>query len=284
MDEQGQIITDFFNRWTNSSLIEIVISAIVAILILIIGRWVARLLTTAFEKALQRTEVDETLVNFLRQIVYYSLLGVVFIIVLAYLGIPTTSLVAILGAVTLAIGFAMQDTLGNLASGILIIFLKTYKVGDMVEIGDQFGTVRAVGFFHTELRTPDSKLLLVPNSDVMDGNIINYSKMDWIRVDMTFGIGYDDDLRHAKKILHEIIAGDERITTDPPPIIGVQELGDNSVNLAVRPYVKLDDFLNVRFDIIEQVKLRFDEEGISIPYPQRDVHLMGAQPSANGSS
>ena len=284
MDEQGQIITDFFNRWTNSSLIEIVISAIVAILILIIGRWVARLLTTAFEKALQRTEVDETLVNFLRQIVYYSLLGVVFIIVLAYLGIPTTSLVAILGAVTLAIGFAMQDTLANLASGILIIFLKTYKVGDMVEIGDQFGTVRAVGFFHTELRTPDSKLLLVPNSDVMDGNIINYSKMDWIRVDMTFGIGYDDDLRHAKKILHEIIAGDERITTDPPPIIGVQELGDNSVNLAVRPYVKLDDFLNVRFDIIEQVKLRFDEEGISIPYPQRDVHLMGAQPSANGSS
>ncbi len=251
---------------------------------MIIGRWVARLLAAAFDKALQRSEVDETLRNFLRQITYYSLLVVVFIIALAYLGIPTTSLVAILGASALAIGLALQDTLGNFASGILIIFLKTYQVGDLVEIGDKIGTVRSVGFFHTELRTPDNKILLIPNGDVMDGNIINYSEMDWIRVDMTFGIGYDDDLRQAKRILHEIVTSDERITADPEPIIGVLELGDNSVNLALRPYVKLEDMFNVRFDIIEQVKLRFDAEGISIPYPQRDVHLIGAMPSANGSS
>ncbi len=284
MDDQQQVIADFFNNLTNKPFTEIVFMGIIAILILIIGRWIARLLTKAFEKALQRTEVDDTVQNFLRQIVYYSLLVLVFVIDLAYLGIPTTSLVAILGATTLAIGLALQDTLGNFASGMLIIFLKTYQVGDLVEIGDQIGTVRSVGFFHTELRTPDNKILLVPNSDVMDGNIINYSEMDWIRVDMTFGIGYDDDLLQAKRILQEIVAADKRITPDPPPVIAVKELGENSVNLAVLPYVKLDDFVDVRFDIIEAVKLRFDREGISIPYPQRDVHLIGAVPSANGSS
>lgn len=284
MEDQEQVIADFFERWTNTSLSEIVISIIIAVLILLIGRWVARLLTTAFGKAIARTEVDDTVQNFLRQIVYYSLLAIVFIIVLAYLGVPTTSLIAVLGATTLAIGLALQDTLGNFASGILIILLKTYRVGDLVEIGGEIGTVRVVGFFHTELRTPDNKILLIPNSDIMDGNIINYSEMDWIRVDMTFGIGYDDDLLKAKRILQEIVANDERITPDPPPLIAVQELGDNSVNLAVRPFVKLDDFVNVRFDVIEQVKLRFDEEGISIPYPQRDVHMIGATTSANGNS
>jgi len=284
MEEQGQIFTDFINSLTNRSISDIVISVIVAILILIIGRWVARLLTAALMKALLKTEVDETVSKFLRQLVYYSLLAVVIIIVLAYLGIPTTSLIAILGAMTLAIGLALQDTLANFASGILIIFLKTYRVGDLVEIGDKIGTVRSVGFFHTELRTPENKILLVPNGDVMDGNIINYSEMDWIRVDMTFGIGYDDDLRQAKRILQEIVAADERIPEDPAPIIAVQELGDNSVNLAVRPYSKLDDMLQVRFDITEQVKLRFDEEGISIPFPQRDVHLIGSQLPLNGSN
>ena len=229
MDEQGQVLNDFLETWSNSSLSDIVFSAIVAIIILIVGRWVARLLTSAFERALLRTDIDETLRNFLRQVVYYSLLAVVFIIVLAYLGVPTTSLVAILGATTLAVGLALQDTLGNFASGILIIFLKTYEVGDLVEIGDELGTVRAVGFFHTELRTPDNKILLVPNSDVMDGNIINYSEMDWIRVDMTFGIGYDDDLLRAKRILQEIVASDERITPEPPPVIAVQELGKHQV-------------------------------------------------------
>ncbi|MDX1416532.1 MAG: mechanosensitive ion channel [Candidatus Promineifilaceae bacterium] len=282
MEEVDQIFNDFFNRWSNSSISEIVISLIVAVVIFIIGRWIARLLTSAVDRALQRSNVDITLRNFLRQITYYGLLAVVFVMVLAYLGIPTTSLVAILGASTLAIGLALQDTLGNFAAGILIIFLKPYRDGDLVEIGDKVGAVREVGFFHTELRTPDNKIVLIPNSDVMDGNIINYSEMDWIRVDMTFGIGYDDDLLKAKRILQDIVAGDERVTSDPAPIIAVEELGDNSVNLAVRPYVKLEDFVDVRFDITEKVKLRFDEEGISIPFPQRDVHLVGSLPSANG--
>lgn len=284
MENPEQVINDFFENWTNSSPGEILMAILVAIAILIIGRWVAKLITVAFERALLRSKIDETLRNFLRQIVYYSLLAIVFIIALGYLGVPTTSLIAILGASTLAIGLALQDTLGNFASGILIIFLKAYEVDDLVEISGEVGAVRNVGFFHTELRTPENKILLVPNGDVMDGNIINYSKMDWIRADMTFGIGYDDDLLKAKQILQEIVAADERITEDPPPIIAVEALADSSVNLACRPFVKLEDLIAVRFDLTERVKLRFDEEGISIPYPQRDIHLLSPQPAGNGHS
>lgn len=279
-----QVATDFFEQWTNSSPGEILIAIVVAIAILIIGRWIARLIASALERALIRSEIDETLRNFLKQLVYFSLLGIVFLIVLGYLGIPTTSIIAILGATTLAIGLALQDTLSNFASGILIIFLKTYRVGDLVEISDEIGIVRQVGFFHTELRTPENKILLIPNGDVMDGNITNYSEMEWLRVDLIFGIGYDDDLRLAKKILQEIVDNDPRITQDPPPTIAVQELGDNSVNIAVYPFVKLEDRIAVQFDLTEKVKLRFDEEGISFPYPQRDVHLIGGQVSANGYS
>jgi small conductance mechanosensitive channel len=284
MGVSEQEITDFFNDWSNNVGDNLIPNLIISIIILIVGRWLARLITKAMVRMLQRSDVDETLQHFFSQLIYYSLLAIVIIIALTNLGIPTTSLIAVLGAFALAIGLALQDTLGNLASGILIIMLKPYLVDDLVEIGGERGVVTKVGFFHTQMRTADNKVLLVPNSDVMDGNILNYSEMDWIRVDMTFGIGYGDDLLNAKSILQEIVAADERITDDPPPIIAVEELGDNSVNLAVRPYTKLDDMLQVRFDVTEQVKLRFDEEGISMPFPQRDVHLIDSQAPLNGSS
>jgi small conductance mechanosensitive channel len=284
MDVSEQDVTEFFTEWSNNVGGNLIPNLIVSIIILIVGRWLARLLTNIIKKAMRRAEVDETLQKFFGQLIYYSLLSVVIIIALTNLGIPTASLVAVLGATALAVGLALQDTLSNLASGVLIIFLRPYVVNDLVEIGDKIGTVTGVGFFHTQLRTADNKVLLIPNSDVMDGNIINYSEMNWIRVDMTFGIGYGDDLLKAKRILQEIVSADERITDDPSAIIAVEELGDNSVNLAVRPYTKLGDMFQVRFDIIEQVKLRFDEEGISIPFPQRDVHLVGSQIPLNGSS
>lgn len=284
MDVSEQDVTDFFTEWSNNIGDNFLPDLIVSIIILIVGRWLARLLTKVFQKAMQRAKIDETLQPFFSKLIYYTLLAVVIIMALTNLGIPTASLVAVLGAFALAVGLALQDTLGNLASGVLIIMLRPYKVNDLVEIGDQRGVVTSVSFFHSQLRTADNKMLLIPNSDVMDGNIINFSEMDWIRVDMTFGIGYGDDLLKAKRILQEIISADERITDDPPPIIAVEELGDNSVNLAVRPYTKLDDMLQVRFDITEQVKLRFDAEGISIPFPQRDVHLIGHQIPLNGSS
>jgi small conductance mechanosensitive channel len=283
MDVSEQEISDFFSQWANNVNGTLIPRVIASIIILIAGRWLARLLTRVVEKALRRANVDETLQNFFGQLFYYTLLSIVIIIALSNLGIPTASLVAVLGAFALAIGLALQDTLGNLASGVLIIMLRPYEVNDLVEIGGERGTVTSVAFFHTYLRTVDNTVLLIPNSDIMDGNIINYSAMDWIRVDMTFSIGYDDDLLKAKQILHDIIASDERITDDPPPIIAVQELGDNSVIFAVRPYTKLDDIVQVRFDITEKVKLRFDEEGISIPFPQRDVRLITSQLPVNGS-
>ena len=284
MDVSDQEINDFFAQWQENIGGNIIPNLIFSIIILIVGRWLARLLTRAVEKAMRRADVDETLQKFFSQLVYYSLLFVVIIMALTNMGIPTTSLIAVLGAFALAIGFALQDTLSNFASGVLLIMLRPYEIDDLVEIGDKRGSVTGIGFFHTHLRTADNKVLLIPNSDVMDGNIINFSELDWIRIDMTFGIGYDDDLLKAKQILHDIITSDERITEDPPPIVAVAELGDNSVILAVRPYTKLTDMLQVRFDITEQVKLRFDAAGISIPFPQRDVHLIAPQAPLNGSS
>ncbi len=246
MDVSEQDVTAFFNEWSNNIGSNLIPNLIVSILILIIGRWLAKLLTKIIMKALHRANIDETLQHFFNQLIYYSLLAVVIVMALTNLGIPTASLVAVLGAFALAVGLALQDTLGNLASGVLIIALRPYAVKDLVEIGDQRGIVTSVAFFHTQLRTADNKIVLIPNSDVMDGNIINYSQMEWIRVDMTFGIGYGDDLLKAKQILQEIVANDERITDDPPAIIAVEALGDNSVNLAVRPYTKLDDAVQVR--------------------------------------
>lgn len=284
MDVSEQDISNFFSEWSKNVGNDLIPRVIAAILILIIGRWVARLLTNAVLKALQRAHVDETLQRFFGRLIYYALLTLVIVIALANLGIPTTSLIAVLGAAALAIGLALQDTLSNVASGVLIIFLRPYHVNDLVEIGDKIGTVIGIGFFHTELHTPDNKTVLIPNSDIMDGNIINYSKLDWLRLDMTVGIGYGDDLLKAKNILQEIVAGDERITDDPAPTIAVKELGDSSVNLVIQAFTKLKDLVQVRFDITEQVKLRFDEEGISIPFPQRDIHLIGSQLPVNGSN
>lgn len=283
MDVSEQDVTEFFTEWSNNIGDNLIPNLIVSILILIFGHWLAKLLTKIVMKAMRRANIDETLLNFFNQLIYYLLLAVVIVMALTNLGIPTASLIAVLGAFALAVGLALQDTLGNLASGVLIIALRPYEVQDLVEIGDQRGIVTNVAFFHTRLRTADNKIVLIPNSDVMDGNIINFSQMEWIRVDMTFGIGYDDDLLKAKQILQEIVADDERVTDDPPAIIAVEALGDNSVNLAVRPYTKLDDAVQVQFDITEQVKIRFDEAGISIPFPQRDIRLIGSPVPLNGS-
>jgi len=244
-----------------------------SIAILFIGRWIAGLMVDALRRLLIRTQVDRTLIFFLGNVLYYVLLAIVFIAAISNIGIPTTSVIAILGAGTLAIGLAMQDSLANLAAGVVIIMLRPYRLGDYVEIADAEGYVHDIKIFHTALTTRDNKVIYVPNSDVMDGNIVNYSRREWIRLDLVFGIGYGEDLLKAKRILQEIVAADERIAKEPAPVVAVQELGDSSVNLAVRPYVKVRDMVPITFAITEQVKLRFDAEGVTIPFPQRDVHL-----------
>lgn len=249
------------------------LNILVSILIFIIGRWIAQWLSRTAEKAMSRAKVDETLSNFGANILYYLLLFIVIIMALNNLGFSTASIVAVLGAGGIAVGLALKDSLSNFAAGVMIIFFQLYKVGDFVEVAGAMGSVREVRIFNTLLETPDRKMVLVPNGQVLSANITNYTASPTRRLDMVFGIGYDDDLRHAKRILQEIVAADERCFTDPPPKIAVLELADSSVNFAVRPIVKNEDYWDVLFDITEQVKLRFDEEGISIPYPQRDVHL-----------
>lgn len=244
-----------------------------SIVIFVIGRWLAKILVKTVRRLLQRAQVEQTLVSFLGTLLYYVLFAIVIVAALNNLGIPTTSVVAIFGAAALAIGLALQDSIGNLSSGVLVILLRPYRAGDFVEVNDVLGYVADIQLFHTELTTRDNKSVLVPNKDVLDSNITNYSKTDWVRLDLVYGIGYGDDVLKAKRILEELISADARVAQDPPPAVVVKELGDSSVNLAVRPYVQAEDIMPVTFALTEQVKLHFDQEGVSIPFPQRDVHL-----------
>lgn len=244
-----------------------------AIAIFIIGKWVAHKLSSIVAKLLERGGVDKTLSDFVVNLVDILLMVVVILAAVKNLGIDTTSLVAILGAAGLAVGLALQGTLGNIGSGVILILFRPFKIGDFVTAGGESGTVRAITLFNTELLTADNKVILIPNSAIASSSITNYSTMDTRRVDFVFGIGYEDDLKLAKQTLQEIIDADDRILKEPASFIGVGELGDSSVNFTVRVWVKAADYWGVHFDTIEKVKLTFDEKGISIPYPQMDVHL-----------
>lgn len=241
--------------------------------ILIIGRIVARWLTNVSRRLFTRANVDQTLTSFFSNILYYLLLALIIVAALNNLGIPTTSIVAILGAATLAVGLALQDSLGNLAAGVVLIFLRPYRLGDYVEISGEQGFVTEIQLFHTMLTTRDNKNVLVPNNDVLDNNIVNYSKTELIRLDLIYGIGYGDDVLKAKRVLMEIAQEEELIAKEPAPQVVVWELGDSSVNFSIRAYVKVRDEPAAKFSVTEKVKLRFDEAGIEIPFPQRDVHL-----------
>jgi small conductance mechanosensitive channel len=277
-------INDFLSQWTTNTQGNLVWRILGAVLFLLISYWLIQFVSRRFDKLLKRMDIDDTLYLFLSRLFRYSLYALLIIILLSILGVPTASIIAVLGASVLAIGLALQDSLKNIASSILIILLKPYVVGDFVEINDRTGRIQEVGLYHSRIRTPDNKMLYIPNSEVMSENIINYSRLKIIRVDMIFGIGYDDDVRKAKQILEEILKNDERILDDPEPVVAVKELGDNSVNFAVQPYAELDDAVNLRYDITEQVKLRFDEAGISIPFPQRDIHIINKASSENGNA
>ena len=249
------------------------VKIIAALVIFIIGKWAARKLGDVTKKVMASRDVDAALVNFASSLVYYALLVFVVIAALGQIGIQTASFVAIVGAAGLAIGLAMQGSLSNFAAGVLIIIFKPFKIGDFVEMAGTAGVVENIMIFTTEMKTGDNKKIIVPNSSVLGGVITNYSAKDTRRVDLVMGIGYDDDISKAKQVLEEIVNADERILKDPAPLVAVSELADSSVNFAVRPWVKSADYWAVYFALNETVKKRFDEEGISIPYPQQDVHL-----------
>jgi small conductance mechanosensitive channel len=246
---------------------------VAAIVIFIVGRWIAKALKNVVKRMMAKGNVDEILISFVGNLTYIALLAFVIIAALNQLGIQTTSFIAIIGAAGLAIGLALQGSLANFAAGVLMIIFRPFQVGEYIEGAGVAGSVEKVQIFTTQLKTPDNKTIIIPNAKIMGDNITNYSAKDTRRVDMVIGVGYGDDLKKVREILEDILAKDDRILEDPAPTIGVLELGDNSVNFAVRPWVKRDDYWGTYFDVTETVKRRFDEEGISIPYPQRDVHL-----------
>jgi small conductance mechanosensitive channel len=249
------------------------INIIMALVIFIIGRMVVKLLVSGLGKLLEKSKYDPMLIDFVKAIVSAILTVFVVIAALDRLGVNTTSFAAILAAAGLAIGLSLQGSLQNFASGVMLLIFRPFKSGDYVEAGGTAGSVKSISIFTTTILTPDNKLILVPNGNIYGGNITNYSAKETRRVDMVFGIGYDDDLLKAKNILEAMTSEDDRILSDPAPQVAVSELGDSSVNFVVRPWVKSGDYWGVMFDFTEAVKLRFDAEGISIPYPQMDIHM-----------
>jgi len=244
-----------------------------ALIVFVVGRWIAKLVVKALSKVMQRADVDETLVNFLGNVLYVALLIVVIIAALDRLGVNTTSVLAVFATAGLAVGLALKDSLSNFAAGVMLIIFKPFKVGDFVEAGGSAGTVEEIRIFNTIMKTPDNREITVPNGQVYSGTIINVTARDTRRIDLVFGIGYEDDFKKARDLVWEVIRSDERILKDPEPTVVFLELADSSVNFAVRPWVKTSEYWDVRADVLEKVKQAFDNNNISIPFPQRDVHL-----------
>jgi len=256
------------------------LKVLAAIAIFIIGKWVAKKIVNFAKNMMTKASVDDTLVSFAGNIMYGLVMAFVVIAALSQLGVETTSLAAIIAAAGLAIGLSLQGSLSNLAAGVMIILFRPFKIGDFVEAGGTSGTIEDISIFTTNFKTPDNRLVIVPNNAITAGNITNVSAKPERRVDLVVGVGYGDDLAKVKKILTKIVNGDDRVLKDKDVTIAVSELADNSVNLVVRPWVKSEDYWGVYFDLTEAIKNTFDKEGISIPFPQRDLHIIDGQMAA----
>ncbi|AFZ52888.1 mechanosensitive ion channel domain-containing protein [Cyanobacterium aponinum UTEX 3222] len=244
-----------------------------ALIIFLIGLQVAKWIKHLLETALTKKEVESTLVKFLGKILYIALISFVIIIALNQAGVAVTSIIAIFGAASLTVGLALQGSLSSLAAGISLIILRPFKIGDLIDGGGSFGIVEEIGLFNTTIKTLDNLTIIIPNDKIRNEKIINYSLKPIRRVDLVVSIGYGDDIDKAKQLVKEILSNDSRILADPAFTIHLFELADSSVNFAVRPWVKTSDYWDTYCDLTETIKKRFDEEGINIPFPQRDVHI-----------
>lgn len=257
---------------------------VAALLIFFIGRWVAKMVRNAVKRIMTGRGLDEMLVGFLGAILYSILLVAVIIAAVGQLGIQTTPLVAVLGAAGLAVGLALQSSLGNFASGVMLVLFRPFTKGDFVEAGGTSGTVHEVGIFTTVLNTPDNRRVIVPNGQITTDTITNYSAYDTRRIDLIIGVGYGDDLKTAREVIDKTIRGHEKVLDDPEPAILVMELADSSVNFAVRPWVKASDYWVVRSELMEQIKDALEQAGCQIPFPQRDIHVHQLPSAANEAS
>lgn len=245
---------------------------VMAIVVFVVGKWLANLVANTLEKGMNARKVDPTVGRFTRNIIYYALFTIVIIATLGQLGVQTASFVAILGAAGLAVGFALQGSLANFAAGVLLILFRPFKVGDFVEAGGAAGVVKEISIFSTILTTGDNKVVTIANNAVMGGNITNYSAMATRRVDLMVGVGYSSDLALVKQTLQQIADEEERVLKDPAVTIGCHTLADSSINFVFRCWVDTANYWPVYFALTERVKTRFDEVGIEIPFPQMDVH------------
>lgn len=246
---------------------------IVAIAIFFIGKFIVKKIMTIMKNIMTKANVDRTLAEFLANVIYFTLLIVVILASLNTLGINTTSFLAVFGAASLAIGLALKDSLSNIGAAVLIIIFRPFNVGDYIDAAGASGTIEEINLFSTIMVTPDNKTIMIPNASIIGSNIINYSNKPTRRVSLVFGIDYNDDLKLAKETLMQIIKEDKRVLQEPAPFVAVGELADNSVNFVFRVWVKTEEYWDVHFDMLEKVKLAFDDKGISIPFPQMSIHL-----------
>ena len=254
-------------------------NALLALLIFFIGKWIARRLVDVGKRVALERGMEKTVAGFLSNIAYVALLVVVIIAAMAQLGIPIASFLAILGAAGLAIGLALQGSLSNFASGVLLVTFQPCKIGDYIEAGGASGTVTDITVFSTTLITPDQRTITVPNSSVLSGPIVNYSTSPSRRLDLAIGISYDADIASVKTLLRDVVEADERVLKAHPVQIGITDLADSSMLFTVRPWVSSGDFLQLKFDLHEKIKNALDSAGISIPYPQMDIHITNTNES-----
>ncbi|MEX2531114.1 MAG: mechanosensitive ion channel domain-containing protein [Gemmatimonadota bacterium] len=265
MEAMIQTATDLMMEWG--------LSAIGAIAVLLIGAWVAKRIREALRGNLSRAGLDPMLIPFAATLVYWGLMAFVVIAVLGIFGVPTASFIAVVGAAGLAIGLALQGTLGNFASGVMILTFRPFTVGDWVEVSNVAGTVKEIGIFSTILFTGDNVKVVVPNSQIYGQSLKNYSANDTRRIDLVMGVGYDDDLQVAHDTMLRVLESEDRILDEPAPMVAVSELGDSSVNFVVRPWCNTTDYWPLRWHLNRRLKEELESAGCSIPFPQRDVHL-----------
>lgn len=273
LEKNIEVITKDITSYIPHNILEIIgaytFSLIMALLIFLIGKWITNRIVSVLGKILRKVKgMDETLIKFLENIVYYALIIVVILTALGKLGVETTSFLAILGAAGLAIGLALKDSLGNFASGVMIILFKPFKVGDSVTAGGATGTVKEVGIFSSIFTTPDNQKIIVPNGAITKGSITNINAYDTRRIDLVIGVDYKDDIRKAKEVLTTVINSHEKVLKEKPIGIVVSELAESSVNFTINVWVKTSDFSEVKFYLLENIKLSFDKEGITIPTPK----------------
>ena len=269
---------EMIQNWYDSNadiFINYAIALALAVLIYLVGSKIAKGISKIIGKLMERRKLDPIIVSFVSS--YGLLMAFVIIAALSQLGVQTASFIAVIGAAGLAVGLALQGSLSNFASGILIIAFRPFKAGDFIEAGGVAGVVESIKLFSTIIRSPDNKEIIIPNSGVVGSAIVNYSSKPTRRIDLVVGVSYDADVRHAKRVLEEIVNNTDLVLDNPEPLVAVHELADSSVNFVVRPWVKTNDYWPVYFELMENIKIRLDEENIGIPYPQMDLHIMKDQ-------